>query len=61
MPLTIKDFIELASLYAKKEEGHYFSFSFVSKFVKQHSDVLKKNQGKVTSPRRCIEAIQKNT
>ena len=59
MPLTIKDFIELASLYAKKEEGHYFSYSFVSKFVKRYSHVVMKKEGKFISPRRCIEAMQK--
>ena len=61
MPLTIKDFIELASIFAKKKEGHYFSYAFVSDFVKRHSDVLKKKEGKVTSPRRCIDAMQQNT
>ena len=60
MPLTINDFFELASLYAKKEEGHYFSYSFVSKLVKRHSHVVMKKEGKVISPRRCIEAMQKN-
>jgi len=61
MPLTLKDFIILASIYAKREEGHYFTYPFVSDFVERHSDVLKKKEGKVTSPRRCIEAMQKNT
>ena len=61
MPLTLKDFIELASIYAKKEEGEFFSYAFVSDFVGRHSDVLKKKKGKVTSPQRCIEAMQKNT
>ncbi len=32
MPLTIKDFIELASIFAKKEEGHFFFVPFCLRF-----------------------------
>ena len=36
-----------------------FFILFVSDFIGRHTGVLKKKEGKVTSPKRCIEAVQK--
>ena len=61
MPLSFNEFIELTSIFAKEEEGKYFSYSFVSEFVDRHTDVLLKRNERVTSPKRCIDTVQKNT
>ena len=33
----------------------------MSDFIERHTGVLKKKEGKVTSSKRCIEAVEKNT
>ena len=56
-PLSIQSFIDLASIYAKKEKDQYFSYHFVYDFVERHSDELRLSEGKVTSATRCFEAM----
>ena len=60
-PLTIYDFLELASHFAKMEEGHLFSRHFALSFIARHSDALCKRKGKLTSPTRSYEAMQQKT
>ena len=60
-PLTIIDFIQLANHVAKKKEGKSFSRHFVDDFVERYSSVLCKKKGKLTSPKRCYEAMKEKT
>ena len=46
LPVCFKEFIELASIFAKKEEDKYFSYRFVSDFVDRHTGILLKKNGK---------------
>ena len=60
-PLSVIDFIKLASHFAKKEEGKLFSRHFVDDFIDRHDDVLCKAKGKLTSPTRCYETMKEKT
>ncbi len=60
-PLTITEFIVLASNFAGRDESHYFSRHFVSSFVSRHSDSLSVRTGKLTSPTRIYEAMRQKT
>jgi len=53
-PLTIPDFIRLASYFANRfDEADFFTRSFQCRFINRHRDVLCKRTGKMTSPTRC--------
>ena len=61
-PFTIRAFIRLASFTAgKTKREEFFSYCFVKKFVKRHSDALRLKKGKVTSPARCIHSLLQKT
>ena len=60
-PLTIPDFIEMLSRYKNFPDGHRFSRHFVSDFVDRHSSLLKIGAGKVTSPTRSLDNMDKLT
>ena len=61
MPLSYNDFIELASIFAKKDKKHPFSRKFVSGFLRRHDKVLQNSYGKITSPIRCRDTTQEKT
>ena len=60
-PLTIRDFIQLASKMAKKAEGDVFSRKFVSGFCARRADVLDKKGGMITSEKCCYECMVQNS
>ena len=60
-PLTIRDFIEIASKMAGKEDGDLFSRSFATCFFDRHKEVLEAKVGKITSKTRCYEEMLQNT
>jgi len=61
-PLTIPDFIRLASFFASRfDEAHFFTRSFSRRFLKRHKEVLCKRTGKVTSPTRCSGRMLQKT
>ena len=60
-PLSIRDFISIASKIAGKSEGEVFSRKFVAGFCERHADVLVKRNGTITSKRRCYEQMLQNT
>ena len=59
--LSVSDFIELASIFAGRDEKHHFSPQFVRSFVKRHKDVLFLDNGEITSPTRCLCSTQEKT
>ena len=61
IPLTYEEFIDIATLFAKRDEDHRFSREFVKGFVKRHESVLCGGGGKITSPTRCLETTQEKT
>ena len=58
IPLTYSDFIDVASIFAKKDKKRPFSRKFVDGFINRHKDVLCKKRGKITSPTRCLGTTQ---
>ena len=44
--LTKSQFNALASKFARKEEGHFFTKGFVNGFIRRHSDQLSMKPGK---------------
>ena len=61
IPLTFRDFIEMASIFAKRDANRPFSRQFVYDFIDRHQDVLCKKNGKITSPTRCLDTTQEKT
>ena len=61
-PLTIPDFIRLASYFANRfDEADFFTRSFQCRFINRHRDVLCKRTGKMTSPTRCSDKMLQKT
>jgi len=61
IPLRLKAFIELASTYAKKEDGRKFSYRFANDFIRRNGIKLCRKRGKRTSPTRSVEAMLQMT
>ena len=61
-PLTIRDFIRLASYFANRfDEADFLTRSFERRFIKRHKNVLCKRTGKMTSPTRCSDKMLQKT
>ena len=60
-PLSISEFIELACVFAEKEEDGRFSRHFTCSFVRRHSSQFCMKTGTITSPTRRLETLQKAT
>ena len=61
IPLSYSDFIDLASIFAKKDKKHRFSRKFVQGFISRHHTVLLSGRGKITSPLRYPDATPEKT
>ena len=59
--LSESDFIELASIFAGRDEKHQFSHQFMLSFIDRHKNVLFRDDGKITSPTRCLDTTQEKT
>lgn len=59
--MTRAEFVDLASKFAKREEGHFFTKGFVKTFVDRHRDQLSEKPGKSMSPTRSFEDMQDKT
>ena len=59
--LSMPDFIELASIFAGRDENHRFSRQFVLSFIERHKEVLFLDRGEITSPTRCLDSTQEKT
>lgn len=61
-PLTILDFIRLASYFANRfDEADFFTRSFPRRFLMRHKEILCKRKGKMTSPTRCSDRMLQKT
>ena len=60
-PLSVPDLIELESKYKGFAETDQISRHFVSGFVRRHKDTLGCKPGKVTSPKRSSDVMDKET
>ena len=61
-PLTIPDFIRLASYLADRfDESSFFTRSFLRRFLNRHKGLLWKTSGKTTSPIRCSDKMLQKT
>ena len=60
-PLSKSEFIILASKFAKKKAGEFFTAKFVKGFIHRHRDQLSMKPGKSMSPTRSFEAMQDKT
>ncbi len=56
-PLTIPEFIELASRFKGLPKNERISRGFVTKFIKRHGKILWTKPGKVTSPMRSSDVM----
>ena len=61
IPLSYSDFIDVASIFAKKDKNHPFSRKFVEGFLSRHKDVLTGRRGKITSPICCKGTTREKT
>ena len=59
--LTKSQFNALASKFARKEEGQFFTKGFVNAFIRHHSDQLSRKPVKYISPTRRSEGMQNKT
>jgi len=57
--LSKDDFLELATIFAGRGKKHHFSTQFLLSFADRHDDVLFLDDGKITSPTRCLDTTQK--
>jgi len=59
---SMPDYIELASIFAGRDENHRFSRQFVLSFIERHKEVLFfLDRGEITSPTRCLDTTQEKT
>ena len=61
IPLTHDEFIDVATIFAKRDKEHDFSSEYVKGFIKRHQSVLCGGAGKITSPTRCLETTRDKT
>lgn len=61
MPLTIHDFIELASRFKDFPKSEKISRHFVRDFIGRHGNILWSKPGKATSPKRSSDVMEQET
>ena len=60
-PLTMNSFVDIASLFAGRDEEHFLLRHFCSSFLIRHKGEIRFLSGKITSPARCLDTMLQKT